>query len=173
MSATIGFDLPDQVASLVGTTILPSLVYGINSILVFMTLGLLWKGRTTNNRKRSLLMTNYISLIFVLCTAHWVLSCVAEGISLVEIVGLSINPSYQVDNVIFRKQLYVTYAIDIIYVVVTWLTDGLLVRVWSRPCRLWTLTAYSSGDVGSSTLAAVGLFVASPGSCSSSHICPL
>ena len=74
-------------------------------------------------------MTGYVAVIFALCTVHWVLSCVAEGVSLVEIVGLSANPSYEVDSGIYRRQLYVAYAIDIIYVILTWLTDGLLVCV--------------------------------------------
>jgi len=58
------------VANLVGTAILPSLVYGINATLIFLILRLLWKGRTAETRKPTLLMTIYIVLLCTLCTAH-------------------------------------------------------------------------------------------------------
>ena len=64
MSAYITFDnTPSSVAAtFVGTAILPTLVYGINSTLIFITLHLLWRDRTADTRKRTLLMTSYIVL---------------------------------------------------------------------------------------------------------------
>lgn len=84
---TLGL-LPYEAATLVGTAILPTLVYGINSTLVFMTLRLLWRGRTADTGKHTLLMTGYIALICALSTAYWVLNCVVETVSLVDVIRL-------------------------------------------------------------------------------------
>ena len=119
-----------EVANLVGTTILPSLVYGINSTLVFMILRLLWKGRKTDTRKRTLLMTSYIALICALSTVHWVLSCVNALSSLV-IIGLDSNPLFQPGDNLVKLSAGAMIAVGIIYIILTWLTDGLLVRVYS------------------------------------------
>ena len=105
-----------KVAILVGTTVLPSLVYGINLTLIVMILHLLWKGRTADTRKHTLLVTTYVALLCALCAAHWVLSWVGEAISLVQPPGEGIWPL-----------TIVTF--DSIYLTLTCLTDGLLVRV--------------------------------------------
>ena len=120
----------DILPRLVGTAILHTLVYGINSTLVFITLRLLWKGRTADTRKRTLLMTCYVAFLCVLCTAHWALSCIAEALSLVE----SIEPPSDILPIQELDPLYLTesdvaLAVPIIYTILTWLTDGLLVRV--------------------------------------------
>ena len=116
-----------EVANLVGTTILPSIVYGINSTLVFMTLRLLWRGRTTDTRKRTLLMTGYIALICALSTAHLVLSCV-DALSSLVIIGLDNNPQFEPGHDLVKLSAGAMIAVGIIYIILTWLTDGLLVR---------------------------------------------
>ena len=119
-----------EVAILVGTTILPSLVYGINSTLVFMTFRLLWRGRTADTRKRTLLMATYITLICALSTAHWVLSCVNALSSLV-ILALDHNPRFEPGHNLVNLSAVAMFAVGIIYIILTWLTDGLLVRVYA------------------------------------------
>ena len=142
-SRHLGFQLPmsDYLATfvasgLVGTAVLPSLVYGINSTLVFITLRLLWKGRTADTRKRTLQMTCYIAFICVLCTAHWVLSCVAEALALVQLAEPSVNIS-PIDPLHWTEN-NVALAVSIIYTILTWLTDGLLVRVDIQLDRFFT-----------------------------------
>jgi hypothetical protein len=115
------------VAILVGTAILPSLVYGINATLIFLILRLLWKGQTADTRKRTHLMTTYLALLCTLCTAHWVLSCVVEALSL---VGITL-PSKEIVSMV--PQLVIILAFDSIYLTLTCMTDGLLVRVDSNP----------------------------------------
>jgi len=117
-----------EVAILVGTVILPSLVYGINATLIFLTLRLLWKGRTADTRKRTLLMTTYAVLICALCTAHWVLSCVGEALSLIDITLPSNKPTSEGFAYIYPQPV-ITLAFDSIYLILTCMTDGLLVRV--------------------------------------------
>ena len=119
-----------EVATLFGTAILPTLVYGINSTLIFIILRLQWKGRTADTRKRTIMMTGYIALICALSTANWVLSCAGQALSLVEVVLLSSNSSLEPgDSIYFVLTAATNLAIVIIYTILTCLTDGLLVRV--------------------------------------------
>lgn len=112
--------------SLIGTAILPTLVYGVNLTLVFITLRLMWKGRTADTQMRTLLMACYIAFLCVPCTAHWALSCVSEVFSLVD--SEFSGPSWW--NLVWAAAAAdVTFAVPIIYTILTWLTDGLLVRV--------------------------------------------
>jgi len=116
---------PYAFAYLAGTAILPSLVYGINSTLVFMTLGLLWKGRRTDTQKRTLIMTGYVVLICALSTAHLVLSCITEVI-----FQIDLRPGSDTIYVpVLGHGRGVVASTDIVYAVITWLTEGLLVRV--------------------------------------------
>jgi len=116
-----------KVATFFGTAILPTLVYGINSTLIFMTLRLLWGGQRAGTRK--LLMTSYVGFLCALCTAHWALSCIVEALELVEVILLSNNPSLELADRLDFKASYATLGVEIIYIILTWLTDGLLVRV--------------------------------------------
>jgi hypothetical protein len=117
------------VANLVGTAILPSLVYGINATLIFLIFRLLWKGRTADTQKRTLLMTTYVVLICALCTAHWVLSCVGEALSLIEITLPSNKSQLDLGKDFLYASPAITLAFDGIYLTLTCMTDGLLVRV--------------------------------------------
>jgi hypothetical protein len=117
------------VTNLVGTAILPSLVYGINATLIFLILRLLWKGRTADTRNRTLLMTSYVVLLCGLCTAHWVLSCTEEALSLVEITLQSNKSQPDLSDDFFNTSSDITGALDSIYLTLTCMTDGLLVRV--------------------------------------------
>jgi hypothetical protein len=118
-----------NVATLVGTAILPSLVYGINTTLIFLILRLLWEGRAADTRKRTLLMTTYVVLVCALCTAHWVLNCVGEALSLVEITLPSNKSQPDVGKEFLYASPVTTLAFDGIYITLTCVTDGLLVRV--------------------------------------------
>ena len=128
-NADLFLSSPHQIAMLVGTAILPSFVYGINSTLVFMTLRLPWKGRTADTRKLTLLMTTYVALLCALCTAHLVLSCALEAHSLVEVIRLleEFAATHAGSYVLIKSGL--SMAVDFIYLFLTCLTDGLLVRV--------------------------------------------
>ena len=117
------------IPGLVGTAILPGLVYGINSTLIFITLRLLWKGRTADTRKRALLMMCYIAFVCILCTVHWALSCISETLSLIEFVESPAKNSPLRELDLFGMEYGVALAVPIIYTILTWLTDGLLVRV--------------------------------------------
>lgn len=44
MSTAAYYSAPQEAAVLIGTAILPSLLYGVNSTLALMTICLLWKG---------------------------------------------------------------------------------------------------------------------------------
>ena len=115
-----------KIATLVGSAILPSLVYGINSALVIMILRLLWKGRTADTRNRTLLMTTYIALICAVCTAHWVLSCAGEALSLDKFTLQSNTTTLKLGDKIWPVT---TVAFDSVYLTLTCMTDLLLVRV--------------------------------------------
>jgi len=132
MSVSSGLDpgfLHYEVATLFGTAVLPTLVYGINSTLIFVILCLLWKGRTADTRKRTIVMTGYIALICALSTAHWMLSCVGAGLSLVEVILTSnMSPFEPSVGIYFVLTVATNLAVDVIYTILTCLTDGLLVR---------------------------------------------
>jgi len=116
----------EHVAFLIGSVILPTVIYGINATLVVMTLGLLWKDQMKNPRKRRLgFMFGHIVLVSALSTAHWVLICIEEGFSLAMLARLSVNPAYVLHPGQFT---HAPYAIVILYVLLTLLTEGLLVR---------------------------------------------
>ena len=115
----------EYVASVFGIVILPSLAYGVNMTLVSLSLGPLWKRRKTNSSQRTTLMTVYIVHISALCTLHWIISCIEESNSLIALVDLSQGKDRSLGGVKIRA----TYAANILYVILTLLTDTLMVGI--------------------------------------------
>ena len=109
-----------EIATFVGTAILPT--------------RLRRRGRRAVTRKHTLLITTYVALICALCTVHWVLGCIEETLSLAEVILLSDNPPLELgSHLAFTAMALAPIAVEIIYIILTWLTGGLLVfrrRIW-------------------------------------------
>ena len=111
----------EYVASIFGTVILPSLVYGVNMTLISLILGPLWKRRKPGSGKRPILMTAHIVHITALCTVHWIISCIGESNSLIALVDLSQGKDGSLGGT-WEKS-----TVNILYVLLTINTDALMV----------------------------------------------
>ena len=152
----------EYVDSIFGILILPSLTYGVNMTLVSLTLSPLWKRRKADSSStRATLKTIYFVQISVLCTLLWIISCIEESNSLIALVDLSQGKEGSLGGVKIRAK----YAADILYVILTLLTDTLMVGFIWVSVTSWKIvkSPSSCGGVGCSMLTVVDPSVGFPG----------
>ena len=117
--------LPHPFAWYIGSTVLPSVVYGINTSLIFMTLWHFWRNREHTTGTRNLIFAGYTTLLYALVTINLITSCGQEGTLMVSLIqniyfGSSSPAAFDVP---------VHYVVHISYGILTLFTDGLLVSM--------------------------------------------
>ena len=124
------------IAGFIGSSILPCVVYGINSTLFFMTANILWKRRKAKEgRIKTTVMATYLFLLFALTTMHLVADAIIEGSIIAQLVDSYLEKA-------IPPEPYAAQAVNIAaYVVMAFMTDGLL--LW----RCWVLYSDCAGFV--------------------------
>jgi hypothetical protein len=127
-------DRTTHVAFYAGATVFPSILYGVNSSLAFMSLRLLWRQipRTKATSRRNRIIIGYIIALHLLCTTYFVGSCIQASLWLFVIRGprTQIHLPWSLITALNSASIFI---IKTSYGMLTLLCDGLLVSTIKQP----------------------------------------
>lgn len=131
---------PRLFEQLFGSEVLPSFVYGFNTIIVFQSLRLLWKkGRSQLNQRP--LITGCTVALHALSTFHLLMGWLRGTFSLItSIIPKQNDPRITLEwntlpGIAYKSNDIATVALIIAHVVLGWLTQGLLVSPFIHPSQ--------------------------------------